>query len=75
MPISPRTLAMKLIVSSQFDSGNIIVVGEPTADAVNLQLRPEPFTHGTDNKAHSQVRTGPFCQQNRVVRPPPLYSS
>lgn len=42
-----------LIVSSNFDSGNIIVE-EARANSAKMRLRAEPFTHGTDDKQHAQ---------------------
>lgn len=45
--------SMSLTVSAAFDSGNIEV--ESVAGGVaKLRLRPEPFTEGTDKRAHSQ---------------------
>ena len=45
---------MPVHISCQFDSGNIVVVGEPGETSAVLRLRPEPFTEGTDKKQHAQ---------------------
>ena len=48
------------LVSSNFDSGNIIcnnttdVTTDGTSTTISCQIRKEPFTHGTDKKQHSQ---------------------
>ena len=54
------TLAPPL-VSSNFDSGNIIcnnssdiTTTDLTSTTINCQIRKEPFTEGTDKKSHSQ---------------------
>eukprot|EP00294_Goniomonas_avonlea_P008452 CAMPEP_0114549984 /NCGR_PEP_ID=MMETSP0114-20121206/5822_1 /TAXON_ID=31324 /ORGANISM="Goniomonas sp, Strain m" /LENGTH=420 /DNA_ID=CAMNT_0001734709 /DNA_START=22 /DNA_END=1284 /DNA_ORIENTATION=+ len=55
-----RRMDLPLSVSSNFDSGNIICdaiipnEGAEPATIVNLRIKPEPFTEGTDNKTHSQ---------------------
>ncbi len=42
-------------ISAAFDSGNIEVVDSTDASNIRLRVRSEPFTEGTDKKAHLQV--------------------
>lgn len=42
------------MISSNFDSGNIIVVDTSDPTNVQLKLREEPFTQSTDKRAHKQ---------------------
>jgi len=54
-----RQMARAPLFSSRFDSGNGKLVGAPRETSggvweVDVELEKEPFTHGTDLKAHSQ---------------------
>lgn len=42
------------LISATFDGGNITVLDASSPQLVKLELRPEPFTHGTDKKQHAQ---------------------
>ena len=49
-----HTMSPKIVISSCFDAGNIEVDSISAEEGCKLKLRPEPFTHGTDNKQHAQ---------------------
>ena len=62
---------MPVLVSSNFDSGNILcnndsdVFTDGQATTINCQIQKEPFTEGTDKKQHSQwfhFRVSNTCQ-------------
>merc|ERR1740130_2367026 len=43
-----------LSISAAFDAGNIEVVDSSNPQDIQLKIRAEPFTHGTDEQAHMQ---------------------
>jgi hypothetical protein len=43
-----------LSISAAFDAGNIKVVDSSSPQDIQLKIRAEPFTHGTDEQAHMQ---------------------
>ena len=43
-----------LSISAAFDAGNIEVVDSSSPQDIQLKIRAEPFTHGTDEQAHMQ---------------------
>lgn len=46
--------ARGICVSSNFDSGNIRVLSASDPNNIQLAIRPEPFTQGTDKRNHFQ---------------------